>query len=383
MTADFSERLRQYRDAIYESLESSGAAVRDVDPLSQLGRLARRCVTIVAGEQPATGALEALGTIASRSDINAAVSEAAAIFESPQRFRETLYFARCLEREPDPALELLHARLYLEGSAAPAAMYPNLATDQASLLDATTFATLWREPARHGWMLDVIDIWRREYTPIYTARHAEFNASVDAVAVEVEELASHAHAIEQLNGLRRLGPPLSLVALGQFHELEHLFACPVDADGLAEALAHQPVCPLCAYRLGEDAPTADVRRVRQALERALSTQLSRLAQRVVTRLLARPSNLREDRLDRFVQVVQASDLSGLALVLDEGLVEFLRDLLESPEPRHNLLDLLARDYPEVTTTNADEVVEDFRRLVEIELAREGGRFFIGREDSGA
>jgi hypothetical protein len=383
MTSDFSERLRQYRDALYEALASHGSAVRDADPLSQLGRLARRGATLVAGEQPAAGALDALSNIASAPGLDEAVAEAAATFESPQRFREALYFARCLEREAEPALALLSARLYLEGAAAPASSYPDLATDQASLLDATTFATLWREPARHGWMLDVIDIWRREYAPIYSTRHAEFNAAVDSVANEMDGLASHAHAVEQLNGLRRLGPPLALVALGQFHELERLFACPVDAEGLAEALSQQPVCPHCAYRLGEDAPTADAHRVRQALERALSAQLARLAQRVVGRLLARPTSLREDRLDRFIQVVQAADLSGLALVLDEGLIEFLRDLLETPEPRVNLIDQLARDFPEVTTANADEVVEGFRRLLESELSREGGRFFIGHEDAGA
>ncbi|HEX5369164.1 MAG TPA: hypothetical protein VFY10_07085 [Dehalococcoidia bacterium] len=382
MTSDFSERLRQYRDAIYEALASSGE-LGELEPLAQLGGLTRRCLTIAAVEEPASGALEALGTVASRSNIDGAVSEAAAIFESPQRFRETLYFARCLERDAGPALELLRARLYLEGAAAPAVSYPDLATDQASLLDATTFSRLWLEPASQHWMLDMIDVWRGEYAPIYTARHAEFCASVGAVAIEVAELASHARAIELLNSLARLGPPLALVALGQFHDLEHLLACPVDAEALAEALRQQPVCPLCAYRLGEDAPMADLRRVRQALERALSTELSRLSQRVVTRLLQRSSNLGEDRLDRFVQLVQVGDLSGLARVLDDGLVEFLRDLLDSPEPRLNLIDLLARDYPEVTSANAHEVVEGFRRLVEAELSREGGRFFIGRGDTGA
>jgi hypothetical protein len=117
-----------------------------------------------------------------------------------------------------------------------------------------------------------------------------------------------------------------------------------------------------------------------AIERGLATQKTRLAQRVVSRLLARPGRAQEDRLDRFIQAVQASDLSGLAQVLDEGLLEFLDDLLATPEPRINLIDRLALDFPEVTDDSLEAAVAAFRTLVQDELRRGGGRVVIGRED---
>ena len=73
-------------------------------------------------------------------------------------------------------------------------------------------------------------------------------------------------------------------------------------------------------------------------------------------------------------------MSGLAQVLDEGLLEFLGDLLQTPEPRVNLIDRLALDYPEVTSDRLDEVVAAFRALVGDALERGGGRIVIGRED---
>jgi hypothetical protein len=64
-------------------------------------------------------------------------------------------------------------------------------------------------------------------------------------------------------------------------------------------------------------------------------------------------------------------------------MEFLRDLLETPEPRVNLIDQLAREFPEVTSGNLNELVDGFRRLVEAELSRGGGRIQLSREDGGA
>jgi hypothetical protein len=190
-------------------------------------------------------------------------------------------------------------------------------------------------------------------------------------------------ALERLNSLNRLGAPQSVAALSQFDELERLFGCPADAEGLVHILAAGPVCPLCSYHLGEESPTADARRVQQAIERGLSHQQSRLAQRVVTRLLARPGRAGSDRLDRFIEVVQASDLSGLASVLDEGLTAFLRDLLETPEPTTTLLDQLAASYPELTAANLDEALSELRTLIQEELRRNNGRLPLTRPDTDA
>jgi hypothetical protein len=380
MSSDYSSRARLYRDALYDALIEGGSQASDGEPLAVLGLIVERCRG-AAGEDPtAAGALDAFEAILRRQALDDAVSEAASLFESPQRFREALFFLRCLDRDAAGALTLMRQRAYLSGAVAPAASYPELATDQAALLDASTFETLWREPGRLDWMDDTIQIWRRAYLPVYIAQHGGYHRHLAGIVGDIEAALWQVDALEKLNRLDRLGEPVALPALTRFHVLAELPACSMDAVQLTAELSETPVCPYCAFRLGEMPPVEELNATLIAIERGLATQQGRLARRVVSRLVARPGRAQEDRLNRFINVVQASDLSGLAQVLDEGLLEFLGDLLLTPEPRVNLIDRLAQDYPEVTDDRLDEVVAAFRALVLDELQRGGGRVVIGRED---
>jgi len=381
MSSDYSARARLFRDALYDAMASDEQAVSDADPLTVLTAILDRCRAISADDETAGGAVNAFDAIVARAPVDDALSEAASLFESPQRFRDALFFLRCLDRDAPGALALMRQRAYLSAAVAPAPSYPELATDQAALLDATAFEALWREPARQTWMEDTIHIWRRAYQPVYVAQHADYSRHIAALSADIEAALWQIDAIEKLNHLERLGEPAAQAALTRFHALAELSACTSDAVQLAAEIAETPVCPHCGYRLGEVPPVEDLNTALIAIERGLATQQGRLARRVVSRLLSRPGRAHEDRLDRFIQVVQASDLSGLAQVLDEGLLEFLGDLLDTPEPRVNLIDRLAQDHPEITTETLEEVVAAFRALVEDELRRGGGRVVIGREDA--
>jgi len=373
---EHSARARQYQDALYEALTGDETAASDAEPLAVLGGLLHRCRPFALEDSMAMQALEALSTFAERPSLEAALSDVAIRFESPQRFREALFFARCLERDAETALNLLDARGYLETAVIPASVDAELAVDQAALLDGNTFATLWREPDRRRWLLDTIDIWKQAYTPLYIARHTAHNTAIAEIAQQIDALQTRAIAVERLNMLHRLGASQAQAALTQYHELERLFACPATPEDLAALLQSDPICPYCSYRLGEEAPSADAQRVQQAIQRGLEGQQARLAQRVVNRLLARPGRAGSDRLDRFVQVVQASDLTGLAAVLDDGLIAFLQDLLESPAPSTTLLDSLARTFPEITAANLEDAVAEFRLLLQEELQRNNGTLHL-------
>jgi hypothetical protein len=371
--SEHSARSRQYQDALYEVLAGEATAASDADPMTTLSGLIERCRPLAFEDNIAMQALEALSSFAERPTLDAALSDVAIRFESPQRFREALYFARCLERDADSALALLDARAYLETAVTPSSVNADLAVDQAALLDGNTFATLWSEPERAQWLVDTIDIWKRAYAPLYVEQHSAYNDAIADVAQQIDAAEAQAAAVERLNTLERLGAAQAQTALTQYHEMETLFACPARSDDLTARLQSDPLCPYCSFRLGEQPPTADTTRVLQAIERGLQGQQARLAQRVVSRLLARPGRAGSDRLDRFIEVVQASDLTGLAAVLDEGLIAFLQDLLDAPPPSATLLDTLARTYPEITAENLEDAVVEFRLLLQEELQRNNGR----------
>jgi hypothetical protein len=376
MTAEPDADRRRFRDVLYEALAGDSPSVRDATPQLLLSRLVEETAPR-ATDEASRGLLAGLDAVARESDLGRAVIAAEASFDMPERFREAIYFARCLNRDAAGAIALLEGRRYIEGAIVPPPL-PDLRTDRDAVLDATTFSDLWREASRLDWMLNTIAIWRRDYAAAYASEHASYNIAVATIADAIDVVVPQAAALERLNSLRRLGPPLAVAALLQFHELERLFACPLDARSLNDALAAAPICPECAFRLGDDAPTAEAQRVRQAVERALSGQQARLARRVVSRLLSRPAA--EDKVSRFIQVVQASDLTGLAFVLDDALIEFLRDLLETPADEPDIFQRLTYAFPEVTPATLEAAVHEFRRLLEEGLAREGGSLQLNRSD---
>ena len=71
-------------------------------------------------------------------------------------------------------------------------------------------------------------------------------------------------------------------------------------------------------------PQEEVEAFLRALQGAMQGQLHRLSRRVIGRIMGQKST----RLERFIQAVQVSDLSGLAELLDEEVLVFIRGLLE-------------------------------------------------------
>ena len=371
MASDPGPRAREFQDALYESLAGGSTGVRDADPLLLLERLTDAAMALAGENNTAIDTLSRLRGVAAAGEVGAALAAAADRFETPARFREAVYFGRCLARERSAALDLLAGQRYLQDVAVPLA-FPDLLTDHDAVLDATTFALLWREPARAAWMLNALEIWKREYAAIYGGQHSDYRTGLTTIAERIDGSATKAAAVERLNQLRRLGPPVAVPALTQLADLERLYPCAIAAAVLNEALSRSPTCPECGYELGRQAPVADARRVVQAVERGLASQQARLARRVVSRIISRPGGDEDEKIERFIRVVQASDLTGLALVLDDELVEFLRDLLEGPPAADGVLWVLARAYPEVTPANLDAAVTEFRRLLEAGLAGTDG-----------
>jgi len=383
MTSDFLARSRQFQDALTEALTDGAKTDADAGVLASLAQLLTRTRTVSGDHPHVIEALEALDSIGASSDVGTALSEAAALFESPQLFREALYFARCLDRDAASALDLINARGYVARALVPVAAYPDLASTQVSWLDTATFARLWQESPGLTSMLESADLWRRAYIPAYQSAHTAYNDAVAAITQDIDAQQTQVELLENLNHLRKLGPPLMELELVKFHELEQSFACPANAEHLVEALQSDPICAECGFRLGNISPTGDAQRVIHAIERGLGMQQLRLSQRVVPRLTANPSRRAGDNFDRFIQAVQGDDTAELARVLDEGFLGFLDDLLDAPEPRINLVERLSREHPELTTDNLDAAVESFRRIAADEVARNGGRVRIGVEEEPA
>jgi PTH1 family peptidyl-tRNA hydrolase len=233
---------------------------------------------------------------------------------------EDVFLARCLLRDAPAVLELAAMRDFLARAVVPERL-PELAMDRTVGLEQVSFATLWAEPHRLNSMRATFEYFRGRRAPL--AHHASYWQSMHRLRLSLEDG-------EGLSPRPPQQPPAVGATAGEALAQHGAWWPPsrVPAGRPAGKALGRHFLPACGLTLADDPPSAEVDAVLRRLSRALSQQMTRLSSEAVHRILARA---RGERIEQFLQVVQASDLAGLASVLDDELLEFLRDLL-SGEP---------------------------------------------------
>jgi len=312
-------------------------------------------------------ARHALGrlTAAARSPAPVALAD---LYPTPMALAEDIFLARCLMRDPPAALELAAMRDFLSRAAVPEGL-SDLAMDRTVSLEQISFATLWAEPHRLDSMRATFEYFRGRFRAALLAHHASHWRVMRRLRLSLEDSEAAARALARLNSLEQLGRPLGEDTLVQHGRLlAAVQDCPL-IERLDEALGAAASCPGCGLTLADQPPSAQVDALLRRLSRALSQQMTRLSSEAVHRILARA---RGERIEQFLQVLQASDLAGLASVLDDELVEFLRDLLAGGPTTGAppVLERLRRAFPVVGEGEVEAATEVFRRLLEQALSEQ-------------
>ena len=165
--------------------------------------------------------------------------------------------------------------------------------------------------------------FRARYADTYVRHHTDYHAQVGLLAHRMAEVRLQAQALDRLNGITDLGPAMAADLPPVVEEAYNLIvACGLTLT--SQQLAHSPFCPQCALTLGSEPPHQEVQRLAGDVQDALNTQNQRLSGRLALRLI---QNEPGPRLRRFIDLVHVSDLSGLANVLDDEVVQFIRELL--------------------------------------------------------
>ena len=273
--------------------------------------------------------------------------------------------ARCLIEHSEAAEGLITMRAYLDGiDAAPEGP---LTIDLAFTHEQLSFVTLLQQPHQLDGLRATFELFRTRYASAYARRHDAYWRDSARLLDELDAARPAVVALARLNALRALGGPVGEAALVAYAQLAGgRRGC--DVDELPGRLRDRPRCPDCDLALDAVLPKDDSNRALRGIQAALHRQQSRLASEAVRRILARGG----ERIEQFLQIVQASDLAGLAQVLDDDLVCFLQELLAEPvAPTADALDLLeqiARAYPVVSDEQIDEVVRALRGLLQEHLA---------------
>ncbi len=132
-------------------------------------------------------------------------------------------------------------------------------------------------------------------------------------------------AIVRFNAMPELGEPVGVEVPRLFRGVSSAFKqCDVLKDDLQ--LDQSPRCASCSLTLDHEIPRRDAEVLFGAIEGAMRTYNERLSSHSVRQVLAHPT---KEQLDQFINLVQVADLSALANVLDDEVVEFLRRFLRS------------------------------------------------------
>ena len=130
-------------------------------------------------------------------------------------------------------------------------------------------------------------------------------------------------ALELLNTLPELGGPAGGALNEALAELDlGPSPCPVPAADLR--LESAPWCESCRLSLEQSLPTAQLARLLAAIDVNLGTKNRRLSNLLVERIL---QGYTDERLDDFLKIVQASDLSALSDTLTPEVVAFIQRML--------------------------------------------------------
>lgn len=260
------------------------------------------------------------------------------------------------------APEVIAARAYLE-KAEPADPGEELSLDRASLLEQVSAENLFNSP--HLWpsLKSLWEWYRGRYQAAYRAYHARYQAEAAALRRSLKAAAEQLSALERLDSIPELGPARSLGLREEERAiLKELRLC--SAAALAEAA---PRCPRCKLSLADQPPRERAADFLERLQVALGEQQRRLSSEAIRQILALSG---ERRIDRFIKIVQSSNLAPLARILDDELVAFLRQLLADSAPQPSpVLEQLKRRFPVVAQGQVEQVVAEMRALLEQALTQ--------------
>lgn len=307
--------------------EQEGKLQNAVDEMTRQVAQARELLEVLspspeeAAASPVAEMLQRLSGLSGGDfqSVHRAARNSYADFRSLEADREALRQLVQLERH---AQALLTARHYLAGAAAPPSM-AELSVQRRALQAALSAPSLlWLS---RSWSLleQQVLAFKSQYGAAYRSHHQDTHQALPAYLEERDTAARELRALALLNTLPELGEP---TGQGLAETLAQLWAgppaCTQQADDLP--LDAAPRCSACMLGLDQRLPVQELARLGAAIAALLGDKNRRLSNLLVERVLQGKAG---QRLDDFLKILQASDLSTLSNTLSDELVAFLRQVL--------------------------------------------------------
>ena len=169
---------------------------------------------------------------------------------------------------------------------------------------------------------------RGRFAAAYVRHHEAHDLHVEQLSARMEDVSRRVAALAWLNTIEELGPPQGTDLPGLVADLRPLVK-PCGSNVDIVSVARHGSCLRCGLASGDEPLTEEVEQIETYVDQALGNRCRDLASVLAKRIVRSAAR---GRLERLMQLVQISDLTGLANVLDEESTVFLRGLLREPAP---------------------------------------------------
>ena len=240
-------------------------------------------------------------------------------FGGPAGLRAALDLYRRLDELSDLVPAITQARLYLDQMTFRPADQ-ELSLERQTLVVRLAMGSLIASPSTWHSVEDGFQKLQRRYFAAYIKHHAQYHREAVELRYRLESLRPQVEALARLNEVPEFGGPLASEVPGRFADLmASIRAC--DSPEGEITLETLPHCQACLLPLSEEAPRRETDDLFRDVEIAMREYNRHLSSEGVRRVLADPTG---EQLDKFISLVQVSDPSALANVLDDEVIRFLR-----------------------------------------------------------
>ena len=267
-------------------------------------------------------ALKSLRNVSLAADVLAFNSVVREDFGEPAALTDALDWLRRADRLSAVASDIVAAREYLQ-NAAPGRHNQELGLERDAVVARLDYDSLSTSPSLWSSVESSFFRFRDRYALAYSSHHARYQHEALELARRLESLRPQVEAIARFNAVPELGEPVGVEVRQLFQGVSSaLKQCDALKDDLR--LEQSPRCVSCSLTLEDEIPRRDAEVLFGAVEGAMRTYNRRLSSHSVRQVLAHPT---KEQLDQFINLVQVADLSALANVLDDEVVDFLRRFL--------------------------------------------------------
>ena len=313
---DVSKQERELLDALHGLAGDAGRAGEALEALS--GTVSS------PNKDQVSSALHRLSEVCEGGDFRSVYHLARSTYASPLDAFEDLDLLMRLLHLAESLEDIVDTKAYLDGAVVQSG-YRQLSFHRTTLLEEMSLPMLLSSV--QGWptVREHVRDYQARYRGAYADHHGIYQRQVARVCGSLEDSRMKLHALALLNSVPELGEPEGTeLEQGYLIIEEGIGRCDVNPQDIP--LHSHPRCSRCHMALGETPPTQDLELFLAELDRALGEQNRRLSRVLVDRILHEGT---DQRMENFLKIVQASDLSALSNTLNDELAAFIRRLLRN------------------------------------------------------